>query len=157
MMYLLASWDPIMFIHIPMEKRTRDICLHHVVRNGYMLANVPMELRDAKMCLAAVKSECRALYHIPFNSFTQTICDVIILDDVCLIKFLPPKFISQDNYNLAVREQVMEYDEVPDHMKTYQMSIDEVKKDAGIMKLVPERFKTVQFFQELSLQCIVID
>ena len=154
-----ASNNPGMLAYIPMAKRTRAICVRVVHRYGEFLIDVPIHLRDAAMCTIAVQSDYRATSHIPHNVFTQDLCDIILLRCITQLVFLPRKFIRQEHYILAVRAKVVAYQDVPDHMKTYEMSVKEFKGRLSVLttKLVPARFLTPQFYKDISNKIIVID
>ena len=142
-----AIRNPRMFQHVPIEKRTRILCLRMVKRKGEMLVHVPVEMRDIEICMAAAFQSDYIFFsqlykHFPYKVFTQEICDQIMGIRIAYIKFCPIQFIRPHHYEKALLCNHLRYQEIPDHMKTITTSAIFVKK-GGDLSLVPPRFRTM--------------
>ena len=112
-----------LFIFVPKELKSPELCELAVKSHGFALAYVPKELRTPELCELAIKG---------------------VLGQGGNLQFAPYELRTQELCEIAVKDKGYALEHVPEELKTLEMCEYAVSRDGYNLEFVPNEFRTFQ-------------
>jgi hypothetical protein len=116
------------------------------------LKYIPDEMETKELYEKAVLKDSKALHYIPENLRTKELCQIALSKNLSAFKDVPNKLkdhlITPEMYMSAVRNNIQNFNVVPEKYKTLEMC-NLVAKEYPY--LIPDEFKTVEFLLDNDL------
>ena len=131
-----------MFITLPRERRTEEVCRHAIELSVYNFRHVPEALRTEELCRRVVREWGGALPLVPESLVTETLCMEAVRSHGRALDYVPRKFCTPEICAAAVRNDAGALVYVPKEHLTERLCIDAVQKYGLLLRAVPEKLRT---------------
>lgn len=127
-----------LFSYIPEHKKTLDICLEAVKKDGWALMHVPEDKKTIEIYLEAVKQNGLSLCEVPEDKKTLEICLEAVTRDAWALQYVPEDKKTVEICLKAVKRHGCSLKYVPKDKKTIEVCLEAVKNDKWARIYTPE-------------------
>lgn len=127
---------------VPKHRRTVDICMIAVDKNGKNIMYVPENILTEEMCYICVKKNALCLELIPCHFKTKKICEMAFNERTVTIKYIPEHLITGEMCMIVARTMTLLC--IPLNLRTEEICKLSVAFDGINLKFVAPNLKTEQ-------------
>jgi len=132
-----------LFINVPDELKTKEMCEIAIKANFCLLKYVPDTLKTEEICKMALDISIFALKFVPEKFKTEEICKMAVEKEGGTLEFVPGKMRTNELFEIAVKNNGLALELVPESMRTKEICEIAVKNNERALKYVPQELKNV--------------
>ena len=131
-----------MFITLPLERRTEEVCRRAIELSVYNFHHVPEAMRTQELCLRVVREWGGALPLVPEPLLTEALCMEAVRNHGWALDYVPEKFCTPEICTAAVQNDAGALVYVPKKRLTEQLCRDAVRRHGPMLQFVPNDLRT---------------
>ncbi len=131
-----------MFITLPQERRTEEVCRRAIELSVYNFRHVPEALRTEELCRRVVREWGGALSLVPEPLLTGQMCMEAVRNHGWALDYVPRKFCTPEICAAAVRNDAGALVYVPKERLTEKLCIASVRRHGPMLQFVPDDLRT---------------
>lgn len=134
---------------VPIEERTKELCLEAVKRHWSALRFVPCELLTEELYFEGIKQSGQAWYQIHNNLMkTQRIC-LEAVKEIGMDYTFPEAMKTESVWIEMAKSGEEAFLTIRDDKKTLRLCLEAVKQDKRLLRYLPPAMKTETFYRAL--------
>lgn len=140
----LVSCNPMLLLALPLEFRSKQLCLLAVSRNGLALEGVPQHVLGEEIYRTAVQNNGLSIKHVPTPYIDGSLPELAVAQNGEAIEYIPENCISEILCRKAVLQNPHSIYSIPDKMQTNELYTLALQSIPSVIKLIPVDKRTLE-------------